>query len=188
MPAPRVLEVPVPPTSLAARAFPGVDYADAFSVTLHSSELRWVDTVARELFLSTPGWIRALFAVRERLAGLVGLKTTQRRPTPAEIEDFVFRRGSALGLFQVCDRTAAEILLGEDDRHLDFRLSVLLESEGMCHRVTVSTVVRLHGWLGRLYFLPVRLFHRVIVPVMIRRAVASLGAEHALGGVRVQRA
>jgi hypothetical protein len=42
---------------------------------------------------------------------------------------------------------------------------VLLRAD---RQVVVSTIVRFHNWLGRAYFVPVRPFHRLIVPAMIR--------------------
>ena len=35
----------------------------------------------------------------------------------------------------------------------------------------VSTIVRFNNWLGRLYFLPVRPIHRLIVPAMLRNGL-----------------
>lgn len=41
-------------------------------------------------------------------------------------------------------------------------------ANGQC-QVLVSTVVRTHNWLGRLYMLPVAPFHRLIAPIALRR-------------------
>jgi hypothetical protein len=77
-----------------------------------------------------------------------------------------------VGVFRVYERTDDEVLLGEDDRHLDFRVSMLLQREGLeAPRVVVATVVRYNGRLGRLYFAVVRPFHRRIVPAMLRRTL-----------------
>jgi hypothetical protein len=71
----------------------------------------------------------------------------------------------------VFDRRPDELLLGEDDRHLDFRVSVLLRDEGEAQWATVTTVVRFHNALGRAYFAVVRPFHQLIVPALMRRAL-----------------
>ena len=78
--------------------------------------------------------------------------------------------GESLGIFRVFDRRVDELLLGEDDRHLDFRVSVLVRNDGSDDWAIVSTVVRFNSWLGRAYFLPVRQFHKLIVPAMLRNA------------------
>ncbi|MEO3768374.1 DUF2867 domain-containing protein [Streptomyces sp. B8F3] len=68
--------------------------------------------------------------------------------------------------FPVVAHEGAELLLGKDAGHLDFRASVLVEDE----RVTLSTVVRIHHRRGRLYFAVVRRFHPRVVRRMLRRA------------------
>jgi hypothetical protein len=84
----------------------------------------------------------------------------------------------------VVARDEQEILLDEDDCHLDFRLSLRLEPMGPRHRLTVSTAVHFHGRAGRLYFLPVGPLHRVIVPAMMRRMTRHVEAIDGRGGVR----
>ena len=86
--------------------------------------------------------------------------------------------GNVAGIFHVLARNGDEILLGEDDRHLDFRLSVLVRRQAGVAWAVVTTVVRYNGLLGRAYFLPVRPFHKRIVPAMLRNMQrALLGAR-----------
>ena len=59
-----------------------------------------------------------------------------------------------------------EVLFGEDDRHLDYRVSLLARDR----QATLSTVVRFHGNAGRAYFLIVRPFHRILA----RRLLAAV--------------
>ena len=67
--------------------------------------------------------------------------------------------GDRAGLFHVVARAADEILLGEDDAHLDFRVSLMVRDGA----ATVSAVVRFHGALGRVYFFFVKPMHGHIV-------------------------
>jgi hypothetical protein len=84
---------------------------------------------------------------------------------------FDLRPGGKLGIFKVYARSDDEVLLGEDDHHLDFRVSLLRVPEQGSDWIVVSTVVRFNNWLGRLYFLPVQFFHRLIVVAMLRRGL-----------------
>ena len=59
-----------------------------------------------------------------------------------------------------------EVLFGEDDGHLDYRVSLLARDR----QATLSTVVRFHGNVGRAYFLILRPFHRVLA----RRLLAAV--------------
>jgi hypothetical protein len=63
---------------------------------------------------------------------------------------------------------ADEVLVELDDRHLDFRCGIAVDERMRLLRVT--TTVRFHGWRGRLYFVPVRVLHPIVVRAMIRSA------------------
>ena len=72
-----------------------------------------------------------------------------------------------LGLFPVVSQQPDRVVLGFDDRHLDFRLVVDAPGNG---DVTGTTLIRTHNLLGRIYLAIVLPFHRIIVPAMLRRA------------------
>ncbi len=67
--------------------------------------------------------------------------------------------------FQVVGREGGEVLLGQDAGHLDFRASILVDDG----RVTLSTVVRIHDWRGRLYWAVVKRGHPFMARTMLRR-------------------
>jgi hypothetical protein len=161
--------VDIPRGSLIANAFPHVDYADAYRVRLPASAPNDIDALTRAALSAVPRWIRALMALRDRIVGVVGLKTSPR--DTRDLAHTKLQPGARLGIFRVFARSADEILLGEDDRHLDFRVSILRQGDGAASWLIVSTIVRFNNWLGRVYFLPVRPLHRLIVPAMLRSAL-----------------
>ncbi|MER7108470.1 DUF2867 domain-containing protein [Streptomyces sp. NPDC000229] len=73
-----------------------------------------------------------------------------------------------------------ELLLGEDARHLDFRASLLVDDQG----VTLSTVVKTHNALGRLYFGVVRHVHPYMARLMLRRTHRRLALAAPTAGER----
>ena len=152
---PRAVGTGVPQTALLATALPRVDFADAFAVTARpgapTDPQVWADAVFRD----PPRWVQALLAAREALVGLVGIA-----------------RGGHSS-FETVTRTADEVLLGTDERHLDFRASVLREPG----RVVVSTVVTLHNRRGRAYFALVWWVHLVVVRGMLTRAARRLSGS-----------
>ncbi|MDQ2995568.1 MAG: DUF2867 domain-containing protein [Chloroflexota bacterium] len=166
---PDVQKVDLPTETLAALAFPRIDYADAYRMRLPASVPNDIDAVARAALGTAPRWIVLLMRLRDWLAGMIGLKTARQlaRSDPGHNR---LQVGDRLGIFKVFDRRADELLLGEDDRHLDFRVSVLVRNDGSANWAIISTVVRFNSWLGRAYFLPVRPFHKLIVPAMMRHA------------------
>jgi hypothetical protein len=170
--------VSIPRGSLIASAFPHVDYADAYRVRLPAGAPSDIDALVRIALGAAPRWARMLMALRDRIARVVGLKTTprgERDRAPTNLQP-----GATFGIFRVFARSAGEILLGENDRHLDFRVSVLRQRDAATDWVVVSTVVRFNNWLGRAYFLPVRPLHQLIVPAMLRSALRQqvCGATH----------
>jgi hypothetical protein len=166
---PIVQKVELPAGTLGALAFPHPDYADAYRVRLPDGASSDPEAITLAVLGTAPGWVTLLMRVRDWLAGMIGLKTSEQllrrdgtRASPQWIDD--------LGIFNVFERRADELLLGENDRHLDFRVSVLVQRDGDAKWAIVSTVVQFNNWLGRAYFLPVRQFHKLIVPAMIRHA------------------
>jgi hypothetical protein len=166
---PHVQKVALPPQTLVAWAFPRLDYADAYRMRLPDGAPNNLDAVARTVLGTAPGWVDLLMRLRDRLVGIIGLKTA-RRLARRDLGQHTLQVGDRLGIFRVFERAGEEVLLGEDDRHLDFRVSVLVHNDGSADWVIASTVVRFNSWLGRAYFLPVRPFHKLIVPAMLRNA------------------
>jgi dTDP-4-dehydrorhamnose reductase len=105
---------------------------------------------------SMPAWVTALLGVRQAVVGLMGINKA-----PA-------------GVFAVSKVQGEEALISADDTHLDFRCGVAYDAGARLLRVT--TVVRLKGWRGRLYFLPVRLLHPLVVHAMMARAIRRLAS------------
>ncbi len=92
--------------------------------------------------LSLPAWARALLALRNALVRPFGLKTGDDTDP----------------IFPTCLDTEDELILGTDDRHLDFRIG-LIRQEG---RIYMSTWVHPHNGWGRAYLTLVMPFHILI--------------------------
>ena len=165
----------MPPAGLAARAFPRIDYADAYAARLPRGAACDVEAFARAFFTATPRWAALLMALRDCAVAPIGLKTARRAALPRP-ERMTFQPGDVWGIFRVFAHAEHEILIGENDRHLDFRVGLVLARRGDTCWATIPTVVRYNTLLGRLYFLPVRFGHRLIVPAMLREAVRRLAA------------
>lgn len=149
------------------------DYVDSFQVTWQDEEDRMTPiSLSKAFFSSAPDWVGHLFALRNSIVSLFGLKTPGAMANRQEqIANFKGEPGEQLGLFKVFSRNEQEVVMGEDDKHLDFRVSLFLEKnthQPQQKNVTISTTVVFHNWLGHLYFLPVRPFHRLIVPAMLK--------------------
>ncbi len=169
MSKPRLKEVPVPADSLAARVFRHPDYADGYLMRLPDAAPHDVESITRAFCSVQVWWVYALLWLRNRIVSVIRLKAEGEGPRrPMTLEP-----GTQAGIFRVFERNANEILMGENDRHLDYRVSVIVQSRPNAHYVMVATVVHHHNWLGRLYFIPVRPLHRLTVRGMMRAMFAN---------------
>jgi len=168
----KVEKVKVPNESLLVKT--DYDYADSFKSSFTDKENK-IDTLAvsKAFFSTSPGWIGKLFALRNKIVSVFGLKTGSKAKYKKELLDnFRGEIGEKIGIFRVFDRSDNEIILGEDDRHLNFRVSLLLTQERQDEKcLTISTIVNFNNRFGKIYFLPVKPFHKLIVPVMLKSAI-----------------
>ena len=72
-------------------------------------------------------------------------------------------------LFSVIDRSETEIVMAEDDKHLYFRTSLFVEETSDQNRenVYLTTLVQFHNIWGKLYFSPVKPFHKLIMKALL---------------------
>ena len=62
-----------PPEASTAPLLTGADFADAYRLMVEAPDLS-AASAAERIFATSPGWVRTLLALRNRLAGLIGLK------------------------------------------------------------------------------------------------------------------
>lgn len=148
----------IPDTSLILKDFGDVDYHDTYKIQLSTTDYS-VDEITTALF-KTPQWVMCLLRIRDFIVKPFGLKTSAE--IGISIEPY-YSIGSKAVFFTVIDRNENEIVMAEDDKHLNFRTSVLVEKNGTLSHVYLSTIVRFNNVFGRLYFLPVKPFHRWMI-------------------------
>lgn len=169
----------IPPKSLLHTARKEYDYTDSYRGILQDNNNQLTPgDAAKAFFSSGPQWVGKLFALRNKIASLFGLKTAgPAGDRQSQLENFKGEPGEQMGLFRVYERTEKEVILGEDDKHLDFRVSLFMEpckTGSRQKELTITTTVVFNNWFGRLYFLPVRIFHKRIVPVMLKGIIKEL--------------
>jgi hypothetical protein len=165
MAEPMVSELPA--SSLLSSWRDVATFRDSYEAPLSDAALAPIE-ILRRVMGGTPQWATGLMALRNRIVAPLGLKTgPMNAPGNARRDPQV---GDRLGLFAVFAVSDDELVVGVDDLHLDVRVSVLKLWRGGQPRYVLSTVVRTHNGLGRLYMLPVGRIHPLIVRSMMRRA------------------
>ena len=136
------------------------DFLDCYSVDIGRGDVP-LDEVAQRIFTGLPCWIRSLLAARDLGVSVFGLKTTASLPRNDAMRDKV-AVGEQINFFPVRSIDENEIILGEDDRHLDFKIAVRRD-EDRPSRISLATWVHTHNPLGDIYLRTITAFHILIV-------------------------
>jgi hypothetical protein len=151
------------PRSMSLAALDAHDYADSFQVIvdseLPSDPTYWTEKLLQDV----PPLVARMMAARNAAMKPLGLRVSG---DPGALP------------FPKLDETEEEVLVGLDDKHLNFRASIRVEPHGTMQAVTFETVVKFNGITGRLYFLPVKPMHKyVVIPRMLEHAARVAYAE-----------
>ncbi len=164
-----VTSVALPARSHITEMYASPNLADAYTIRLPENASTDPELLARFMFSHQAAWVGKLMRLRDALVAGFGLKTAKRLAESARSQS-----DKHLYIFRIYERTVDEIVIGEDDKHLDFRVSVFQETRGDVaggeRYLTVSTVVRCHNLLGRTYIMVIAPFHQMVVRSGLRRA------------------
>lgn len=133
------------------------DFMDCYRTDAAPTHLSFYEA-AMVTLTQAPAWARYLLKLRNRLVGPFGLKTGEVF-APENDRGGKLLPGDKMGVFNVYTQTEKEMILGEDDKHLDFRVSLFREDGHMY----MATWVHPHNWLGWLYLTSILPFHKAIV-------------------------
>jgi hypothetical protein len=136
-----VIATELPLQSLLGDRVKTTDFLDCYSV---KSDLSPRD--AADIITDFPGWARFLIGIRDFVTTPFGLSSDG----PAASDK--------VGFFPVEMENSHELIAGFNDRHLDFRVSVISQ-EG---RVFLATWVHTHNIGGKLYLKTIHPFHILI--------------------------
>lgn len=163
--------VAIPAESELIRQYKSTNFSDAYAVELPPGSTTDPEQLASFIFSHQAPWVERLMKLRDLLVARLGIKTSAElaRVDPTG-------KVRRIGIFRIYNTSRHEIVLGEDDSHLNFRLSVLCAPSATPagpHRLTLSTVVHCHNELGRLYIFLIAPFHRAVVRSSLRRAAQT---------------
>ena len=147
-------------------------FIDAYRVPLTSGDPSVVD-IFFAIFGHHPAWMKAILLARHRVGGWFGLNaaSTADIMSPARVPDY--RVGENIGPWPLYFLGERELVAGRDDKHLDFRLSVLKQTADQGDCVVVSTVCRAHNRFGRMYLRLIAPFHIWGVQYLLLRAARA---------------
>jgi len=145
----------IPENSVIASGFGKIDYCDTYRVVKETNDT--AKDIATKIFKQSK-WEKWLFSIRDSIVGIFELKTSKE-----------IIKGQTIGFFPIIEQHENEIVFGENDKHLDVKVSVLIDRENSF--IYLTTIVHFNNFFGRLYFLPVKPFHKILVKSGFKRKV-----------------
>ncbi|MDR3705421.1 MAG: DUF2867 domain-containing protein [Paludibacteraceae bacterium] len=158
-------EIPSHSIILNNGTFGSVDYVDSYKVCIKTEET--VDEILNRVFQS-PRWVDTLMAVRNAIVSVFNLKTGGKVPPKNQYEV-----GDKTDIFTISARNDNEIVMAEEDKHLNFRTSVSVVRRGEDCEVYLTTIVHYNNFFGRFYFFFVKPFHQQIMKVCMRNLLTT---------------
>jgi len=165
----RIEKVGVPEGSEISNFLADAYYYDTYrfhNKTKDRSPLQvWLDHASK-----TPAWVNALMGLRNRIVSALGLKNLGHLgdlESDKSVNDY--RIGDRVGIFTLKSINENEVILGDNDRHLDVKVSIHKENADG-DLISISTVVHVHNLMGKVYMLVIKPLHKLIVRSTIIRA------------------
>ena len=146
----------IPENSVIASGFDKINYCDTYRIVKAIDDT--AEGIAVEI-LKPQKWVNWLMGIRDSIVRIFGLKTS-KEILDRQVTDF-----------PIIEKRENEIVMGENDKHLDFRVSVSVDRENSF--IYLTTIVHFNNFFGRLYFLPVKPFHKIIVKSSLKRFIST---------------
>jgi len=173
----KIVEINFPEKSLLFNNYKKYHYTDCFQGAFVSKGKVFTPTeVANVFFLSIPKFAQIMLRVRNKAVSLLGLKASGDTDKIKELNAFDYKKNDQLGNLNVFDINSDELVFGMDDKHLDFKASLLLEQTESDKQkiIRISTAVLYHNRLGHFYFFLIKPFHRIIMKLMLKNTIKEL--------------
>ncbi|MCP4902786.1 MAG: DUF2867 domain-containing protein [bacterium] len=150
-----VVMVDVPEGSFVMEALDEIDYVDAFEIRVprtQSVDMGRIGRIFRAAMM--PSNIDQSFS--------------------AFVYEAEFNQGDVVGTWSIYHRSRNEIITGFERSFIDFRVSLFVTETDGDSFITATTVARYNNAWGRLYFIPVRYGHMIVLGETMRRMKHAL--------------
>ena len=130
------------------------DYSDSVSKRIRPAEPLAPDFIFEEMFCNFPKSVDWLMKLRNVFVKPLGLQ------------------GGGGFRNLISERNDEEIIICKDDRHLCFRVGIYCSKpvDGW-QETDVTTVVKFNNFLGKIYFIGIWVFHKLLVKSLFHKAI-----------------
>lgn len=130
------------------------DYSDSVSKRIKLAEPLTPDSIFEDMFCNLPKPVDWLMKMRNALVKHLGLQ------------------GGSGFRNLISERSDEEIILSKNDKHLCFLVGIYCsQPENDWQEASVTTVVRFNNLLGKIYFIGIWMFHKLLVKGLFRKAI-----------------
>lgn len=159
----KVINSTYPNTDLISKALTKIDFTDTFATT---NRVESLEVITRKILGKAPFWVRIMMQIRNTVVRLFGIRAEKGMP---QVSPFVV--GEKIAFFEIMAIDKDEVILGANDKHLNFRVSVLRENDNAVQfNVKVTTIVQYLNTFGKIYMTIVKPFHKLVVKRMVAQA------------------
>ena len=163
----------LPPESQLGAFLKRVDYTDSFALSTNSGSLSILE-IYTTILGHLPDAFKHLIVLRSQFVRPMGIRGVSYDELARSIDTTrTYSAGDRIGRWTLFAETRDELVAGADDKHLDFRVSILRERRATGERVIFSTGVQTHNLLGRVYLAVILPFHRFGVAKLLTRAAQA---------------
>lgn len=164
----KVFLIPAPAAAMSASGLTRIDFSDGYSGQVDRTYVD-AEQAARAVFAEPPRMLTWLIILRNGIVAPFGLKTSI---------SFSDRGLGKIGMFPIISSTGAEVVVGGDDKHLDFRIWISIQPSLKGSEVTISTLVKINNFFGRVYLFIIMPFHKLLTRSLLERAVNRRDKVH----------
>lgn len=140
------------PNKLIDKYLPA-DYNDSVSKKINPSKPLSPDYIFEQMFCNFPKPVDWLMKLRNVIMKPFGIQ------------------GGGGFRNLVTERNDEEIIVNKNDKHLSFWVSIYCsQPEDDLQETSVTTVVKFNNFLGKVYFVGIWIFHKILVKSLFRKA------------------
>lgn len=155
-----VRDVQFPSATLMDSSFVGrANYRESYCLDLARGNLA-PPALFHAVFDHRPAWMKAALVTRNWFASKVGLEASSPQEILTPQERAEYRVGDKIGPWLIFALSERELVAGRDNRHLDFRLSILRVDGPSARQLQVSTACVVKNTFGMVYLSVVLPFHK----------------------------
>lgn len=159
-----IIKATCPTDSQLSSFLTKIDFEDAYAFHTPVS-LDCMEEVYIKIFNTAPPWVMYAMRLRNWLVSPFGLKTAIDKNQMPSV-----REGEKVGIFRIYKVSENEVIAGEDDKHLNFRVSVHRNLKAHS-TITVSTMVQYNNVFGKIYMTIIAPFHKMVVKSILKSSI-----------------